>query len=198
MRRLSLVLLLAVLTVLGAGCKAKGGAPPPSAIAPAPTPPGPDSATAAATVPPASDGQAAPGQTLAAAPTTATAPSASAGGSTDWPRYQGPTGNSLAPKQNLNTNWNSQPPRKLWEAPMSDGGYSGPAVAGGRVYIVDHQGQEDIVRCLDLSSGKEAWSYRYSEGGGENHGFTRATPCIAGGKVYTIDLQRLHDRAHPD
>jgi outer membrane protein assembly factor BamB len=59
------------------------------------------------------------------------------------------------------------------------------------VYIIDHQGQEDVVRCLDLNTGTEAWTYRYAEGGGDNYGFSRATPCVDGAMVYTISRSGL-------
>lgn len=127
------------------------------------------------------------------APGTTTA-SAPAGGGTglsgttgpDWPRFLGPSGNGLSPSQGLKTSWSQSPPSQLWQVGMSDNGYAGPAVAGGRLYIVDHNGQEDIVRCLDLGSGKDVWQFPYPESGGDNYGFSRATPTVSGGKVYTL------------
>lgn len=145
---------------------------------------------------PASDAPAAPGP-QAQAPQTGPAPAAttpaasSATNNTEWPRFQGPYGNSLADAQEFNTNWTAQPPQKLWSVTMGDNGYAGPSSAGGKVYILDHQSAEDVVRCLDLNSGTEAWTYRYAEGGGDNYGFSRATPCVDGGKVYTISRSGL-------
>jgi outer membrane protein assembly factor BamB len=168
MRTLALLTALLVSLTVLSGCKPRPQAPPAKSEAPppstAPSAPAPQAAAPAAT---------------------------SRGNSTEWPRFQGPYGNSLAPAQEFGTNWNSQPPRKLWEVPMGDNGFAGPASAGGKVYILDHQGQEDVVRCLDLNSGTEAWTYRYAEGGGDNYGFSRATPCVSGGKVYTISRSGL-------
>lgn len=189
MKRFCLVLLLAVLVVAVVGCKAKSGPPPPSALAPMGTNADQNAPASSATTEAAPPAPATPaaGQQVAAAPSAPAATGGGGGGNnTEWPCFQGPYGNSLAPSQKLNANWGSAPPRKLWTAPMGDNGYAGPAVAGGKVYIIDHQGQEDIVRCLDLNSGQEAWAYRYTEDGGDNYGFSRATPCITGGKVYTI------------
>ncbi len=104
----------------------------------------------------------------------------------DWPRFLGPSGSGLAPSQGLKTSWSQAPPSQLWKVGMGDNGYAGPAVAGGRVYIVDHQGQEDVVRCLSLSDGSTVWTASYPEPGGDNYGFSRATPCIAGGRVYVV------------
>src|SRR5262249_31151423 len=103
-------------------------------------------------------------------------------------------------------------PKVLWRAP-TDPGYSGPAVAGGRVYVTDRQAaqkvelpdrampREDIpgterVRCLDARTGQALWEHR-SDGPsriGSPSG-RRATPLVAGGQVYTLgamgDLRRL-------
>jgi outer membrane protein assembly factor BamB len=59
-------------------------------------------------------------------------------------------------------------------------------VAGGKVFIVDHQGGNDVVKALDLKTGKEAWSFAYPDATSHNYGFARATPAYAGGKVYTL------------
>jgi len=163
MRTLALLLLLVLPVLLVGGCKTK-----PQTTAP--TPPATPASTPAA---------------QNAAPATASS------NDSEWPRFQGPYGNSLAPAQEFNTDWNSQAPQKLWEVAMGDNGFAGPSSAGGKVYILDHQGAEDVVRCLDLNSGTEAWTYRYAEGGGDNYGFSRATPCISGGKVYTISRSGL-------
>jgi outer membrane protein assembly factor BamB len=58
-------------------------------------------------------------------------------------------------------------------------------VVGNRVYIMDHQGANDVLRALDLATGKQAWAFKYAEPGGNNYGFARSTPTVAGGKVYT-------------
>lgn len=195
-RLLTALLMLTLCTTLFAGCKQSAG--PATGAAPAPfgdyaksSSPAPSSPAPAATAPgtPATPAQ----QVAQATPAATTATHAATGnvgsGSkvvSDWPRFQGPWGNSLAPRQGMKTNWSQQPPPKLWQVPMGDNGFAGPAVAGGKVYILDHRGAEDVVRCLDLASGKEVWTYAYSEGGADNYGFSRATPCVDGGKVYTI------------
>lgn len=102
----------------------------------------------------------------------------------DWPRFFGPTANGMAPDQGINKNWAQKPPRTLWQVGMSDDGYAGPAVAGGKVFIIDHQGAEDVVRALNLNSGAEVWATRYSDPGGPNYGFARSTPCYDNGLLY--------------
>ncbi|MCX7886502.1 MAG: PQQ-binding-like beta-propeller repeat protein, partial [Verrucomicrobiae bacterium] len=104
----------------------------------------------------------------------------------DWPNFLGPTRNSLSPETGLNKNWSTYPPRELWRVPMNDDGYAGPSVANGKVFIVDHRGDKDVVRALDLRTGKDVWTYSYNDRAKPNYGFARATPTVEGGKVYTV------------
>jgi len=104
----------------------------------------------------------------------------------DWPRFFGPTANGQAPDKGINKNWAQRPPRVLWQAGLSDGGYAGPAVAEGKVFIIDHQGEEDVVRALDLASGAERWAFRYPDPGGPNYGYARSTPCYDNGVLYVL------------
>src|SRR5579884_2623228 len=91
-------------------------------------------------------------------------------------------------------------PKVLWRAPI-DGGYAGPAVAEGRVYVTDFvtdsarkadpgarpeiKGRER-VHCFDLA-GKPLWKHEYpctykiSYPAGP-----RCTPTVSGGKVYVL------------
>jgi outer membrane protein assembly factor BamB len=77
---------------------------------------------------------------------------------------------------------------RVWSTPIEDG-YSGPAVADGRVYITDLQREErnERVLCLDADTGDIIWTHAYpvvykiSYPAGP-----RATPVIDGGLVYTI------------
>jgi outer membrane protein assembly factor BamB len=69
---------------------------------------------------------------------------------------------------------------------MGDDGFAGPAVADGRVFIVDHEGADDVVRALDLKTGSNVWTYSYADSQRPNYGFARSTPAIDQGKVYTV------------
>lgn len=104
----------------------------------------------------------------------------------DWPHWRGPTANGIAPDTEINKDWKAKPPALLWRVDLSDKGYAGPCVAEGRVYIVDHEGEQDVVRCLSLADGQEIWRYAYPDAAGESYGFARATPAVSEKKVYTL------------
>lgn len=107
-------------------------------------------------------------------------------GGSDWPRFLGPAGNGISSEKGIRKNWSQQPPKALWKVDLSDQGYAGPAVANGKVFIIDHRGSQDVVRALDLKTGADVWTYAYEDTASANYGFARSTPAISGGKVYTV------------
>ncbi len=104
----------------------------------------------------------------------------------DWPQFRGPHADGMAPETGINKDWTAKPPKTLWTAPLTDGGYAGPSVADGKVFIIDHQGAQDVVRALDLNTGAELWRFAYDDAKGPNYGFSRATPTYDGGRLYTL------------
>ena len=103
----------------------------------------------------------------------------------DWPNFMGPTHNGIAPDTDLNKDWAAKPPKELWRVALTDNGYPGPSVADGKVFIIDHQGAEDIVRALKLETGEELWRYAYADLDTHNFGYAEATPTYFEGMVYT-------------
>ena len=64
-------------------------------------------------------------------------------------------------------------------APMSDGIYTSPVVADGKVYVVDGSGR---CACFDAVTLNQLWSFR-SKGGAQNVN-NISSPAIARGHVY--------------
>lgn len=77
---------------------------------------------------------------------------------------------------------------RMWSTPLGEG-YSGPAVANGRVYITDRQtnaGTERVL-CLDAETGKEIWKHEYAARYTISYpAGPRSTPTVEGGRVYTL------------
>ena len=67
-------------------------------------------------------------------------------------------------------------------------------VSGNRVVVIARQGDQEIVRALDLASGKEIWRAAYPapyivNPAAQSHGpGPKSTPAIAGGRVFTFGI----------
>ncbi len=105
----------------------------------------------------------------------------------DWPQFLGPTRNGVCTETNLNLTWGADGPRKLWQKDVGDG-FSGPAVAGGKLVLFHRRGRSERIEALDPADGSGFWNYDYPTGYRDDFGFDpgpRATPAIAEGKVFT-------------
>jgi len=73
----------------------------------------------------------------------------------------------------------------LWTLPLG-GGFGGPAVSDGKVYVLDRVGKEqDVLRCIDLATGKEEWTFAYEAPGTFDRHGSRSVPAIEGNYIYT-------------
>jgi outer membrane protein assembly factor BamB len=121
----------------------------------------------------------------------------------DWPQWMGSNRDGVWRETGILTKFSADGPKVLWRAKVA-GGYAGPAVAEGRVYVQDFVTADDTrklsnpnqqpkiegverVLCFDAKSGKLLWkhenklTYRISYPAGP-----RCTPTVAGGKVYAL------------
>jgi len=103
----------------------------------------------------------------------------------DWPQYLGPNGNSSSIQKNILRSWPQQGPEVLWTANVGIG-YGGPVVKDGKVYLLDRDDKVgDKMRCFDLSSGKELWSFGYNAPGSVMFPGSRSVPALDGNRLYS-------------
>lgn len=123
----------------------------------------------------------------------------------DWPGWLGPQRDSVIRETGYVSTIPKEGLKVEWRVPIG-GGYAGPAVAGGRVYVTDYQassgkntnnpggrderaGKERIL-CLDAKTGKTIWEqsadrrYNISYSNGP-----RATPTVDGDSVYALGAE---------
>ena len=62
----------------------------------------------------------------------------------DWPQFLGPEANSISSETGINKDWAAKPPKECWRVPMTDEGFSGPAIKGQTVYLHDHLDENDV------------------------------------------------------
>lgn len=120
----------------------------------------------------------------------------------DWPQWMGPDRDDVWNETGLIEKFPENGLTYRWRKPIS-GGFSGPAVAGGKVYVFDYErlagddkpspsvrnelkGKERLF-CLDAKTGDELWKHEYEC----NYTISypagpRCTPTVENGKVYTL------------
>jgi len=107
----------------------------------------------------------------------------------DWPQWRGPQRDGVWRESGLLTDIPDDGLKIRWRTKIHQG-YSGPAVADGRVFVTDRRvapDREGII-CIDDSNGNILWQHDYpceytdmEYGNGP-----RTTPTIHEGKVYTL------------
>ncbi|OHB80109.1 MAG: hypothetical protein A2Z25_09235 [Planctomycetes bacterium RBG_16_55_9] len=103
----------------------------------------------------------------------------------DWPGYLGPNRDATSAEKGLLRSWPEAGPKVLWTVPLGPG-YGGAAVSKGEVYVLDRvRDKQDVLRCLDLETGLEQWSYAYDAPGRVSHPGSRSTPATNGNYIYT-------------
>src|SRR3954447_8504881 len=95
----------------------------------------------------------------------------------DWPQWMGPKRDAVWRETGILEKFPEGGPKVLWRKPIK-GGYSGPAVADGKVFVMDFDTGGDVkaaskpmgrstlkgkerVLCLDAKTGEEAWKHEY-------------------------------------
>ena len=123
----------------------------------------------------------------------------------DWPQWLGPNRDSVWRERGVVERFPAEGLKVRWRAPVQLG-YAGPAVAEGRVYLMDYvprsgkfknnpgareklEGKERVL-CLDARSGKLLWKHEYDRPYDISYpGGPRCTPTVTGGKVYALGAE---------
>ena len=119
----------------------------------------------------------------------------------DWPQWMGPRRDNIWREEGIIAKFPEGGPKVVWRAPVA-GGYAGPAVANGKVYVTDYDAEGAVkqanfqrseftgnerVLCLDEATGKVLWKHEYSVKYDISYpAGPRCTPTVHGGKVYTL------------
>ena len=102
----------------------------------------------------------------------------------DWPQYLGPNRNATSSETGISRSWPAEGPEVLWTFPLGEG-FGGPVVSQGKVYVLDWiKGERDILRCIDLNTGKEEWTFSYESPGETDRPGSRSVPTVDGKYIY--------------
>jgi len=109
-----------------------------------------------------------------------------------WPGLLGPQRDGWVEHFKIPARWPKQL-KKEWSVEVG-AGYGTPLVEGQRVYQHARQGEEEVIWCVDLTSGKQIWRKSYKNpfkigGGGERHGKgPKSCPVMADGRLFTLSI----------
>lgn len=79
----------------------------------------------------------------------------------DWPQILGPQRNGIASGERLAASWPASGPRLAWNRPVGSG-FSGVAVADGRVFVFDREDDQERVTAVAAETGKPLWQSRFA------------------------------------
>lgn len=103
----------------------------------------------------------------------------------DWPQFLGPERNSTSPQKGILRTWPATGPEVLWSVNVGPG-YGGPVIKDRKVYLLDRDDKTgDVMRCFDLTSGKEMWKFSYASPGSVPFPGSRSVPVLDGTNVYS-------------
>ncbi len=106
----------------------------------------------------------------------------------DWPQYLGPDRNAVSDETGLLRSWPAEGPKVLWTIPLGEG-FGGAAIVEGKVYVYDRvEDKTNILRCLDINTGREEWTFSHEAPGSVSYDGSRTVPTIDGDRIYICDL----------
>jgi outer membrane protein assembly factor BamB len=113
-------------------------------------------------------------------------------GAADWPEWRGVGRQGVWTETGIVERFPPEGLRTKWRVPIR-AGYSGPAVANGRVFLLDHQrsGATAVTEraiCLREQTGEILWTREWSADyrGLDYANGPRATPTVDGDRVYVL------------
>ncbi len=107
-------------------------------------------------------------------------------GGSDWPRFLGPTGDSVSTEKGIVTPWPKAGPRVVWDMKLGSG-YAAPTVSRGRLFVFDRVRNHCRLNCVNSESGELLWAFEYQTEYVDSYGYNngpRCSPIVDGERVY--------------
>jgi outer membrane protein assembly factor BamB len=124
---------------------------------------------------------------LAAVLAASAAATAEAG---DWPGWMGVDRTGVSTEKGLLKEWPKDGPKLIWKGTGIGNGYSTPAVADGKIYVMSNRGNDDeFALALSAKDGKKIWSRHIGKVGpnrGPQYPGSRSTPTVEGDAIYVL------------
>src|SRR5512136_2376075 len=103
--------------------------------------------------------------------------------SQDWPQWRGVGRDSKVTGFKAPATWPAEL-KQEWKVQVGFGDAT-PVLSDNKIYLNTRQGTDEVILCLDGSTGKEIWNYKYPApavtGPAASHPGPRATPSVSNG-----------------
>lgn len=113
--------------------------------------------------------------------------------SQDWPQFRGINRDSRVTGFKAPAAW-PQELKQVWKVNVGFADAT-PVLSGKKIYLHTRQGGDEIVLCLDASTGKELWKDKYPAtavtGPAGSHPGPRSTPAVSDGKIVTFGVSGI-------
>lgn len=107
--------------------------------------------------------------------------------SQDWPQWRGVNRDGKVTGFKAPARWPADL-TMVWKVKVGTGDAS-PVLMGNRIFLNTRQGDNEVIMCIDASTGKEIWRNEYPSsavtGPAASHPRPRSTPAVSDGKIIT-------------
>lgn len=111
----------------------------------------------------------------------------------DWPRFLGPTGDSVSTETGIITQWPKEGLRIVWQKKVATG-YGMPGISNGRLFHFDRVRDNARLTCMKSETGEFLWRFEYATDYEDDYGYNngpRCSPIIDGDRVYIYGVEGM-------
>jgi outer membrane protein assembly factor BamB len=111
----------------------------------------------------------------------------------DWPRFLGPTADSVSTEKGILAPWPKGGPRIVWQKRLGSG-YGMPSISRGRLFVFDRVGDSARLSCCKSETGDPLWTFEYPTDYKDYYNYAngpRCCPVVDGDRLYIFGAEGM-------